>query len=86
MRRAQALAHDAGDGSPDQRLDAAGLGDRLAGENVARAPTVAQAHRALWDSPSHRLNMLRSEFHRVGIGVMRDAGGDVWVTEVFEGE
>jgi uncharacterized protein YkwD len=86
MSRAGALAHDAGDGSPEARLDAAGLGDRLAGENVAHAPTLAQAHRALWDSPSHRLNMLRSDFQRLGIGVTRDASGDVWVTEVFEGE
>jgi uncharacterized protein YkwD len=86
MSRAQALAHDAGDGSPEERLDAAGLGGRLTGENVARAPTLTEAHRALWDSPSHRMNMLRSEFQRVGIGVTRGTGGDVWVTEIFEGE
>ncbi len=86
MSRAQVLAHDAGDGNPDERLAAAGLDVRVAGENVAHAPTLAQAHRALWDSPSHRLNMLRPEFQRVGIGVTHGKAGDVWVTETFAGQ
>jgi uncharacterized protein YkwD len=86
MSRAQVLAHDVGDGDPDARLAAAGLDVRMAGENVAHAPTLAQAHRALWDSPSHRLNMLRPEFQRVGIGVTHGQAGDVWVTEIFAGE
>jgi uncharacterized protein YkwD len=86
MRRAQVLAHDAGDGDPQERLDVLGLGARLAGENVAHAPTLVQAHRTLWASPAHRLNMLRAEFQRVGIGVARGDGDDVWVTEVFEGQ
>jgi uncharacterized protein YkwD len=86
MSRAQSLAHDVGDGDPNARLDAVGLEARLAGENVAHAPSVAQAHRALWASPSHRLNMLRSDYERVGIGVVRGEAGEVWVTEVFEGE
>jgi uncharacterized protein YkwD len=85
MNRTQTLAHDAGDGNPDERLHAAGLDVGIAGENVARASTLAQAHRALWDSPSHRLNMLRPEFQRVGIGVTHGQGGDVWVTEIFTG-
>jgi uncharacterized protein YkwD len=86
MNRIQALAHDVGDGDPEARLDAVGLEARLAGENVAYAPSVAQAHRALWASPSHRLNILRSDYGRVGIGVVRGEAGDVWVTEIFEGE
>jgi|HubBroStandDraft_1064217.scaffolds.fasta_scaffold02903_10 uncharacterized protein YkwD len=86
MSRAQVLAHDVGDGNPDARLAAAGLDVRMAGENVAHAPTLAQAHRALWESPSHRLNMLRPEFQRVGIGVTHGQAGDVWVTEIFAGD
>jgi uncharacterized protein YkwD len=86
MSRAQALAHDVGDGDPEARLDALGLEARLAGENVAHASSVVQAHRTLWASPSHRLNMLRSDYERVGIGVVRGEAGDVWVTEIFEGD
>lgn len=86
MSRAQALAHDVGDGDPEARLDAVGLETRLTGENVAHAATVVQAHRALWASPSHRMNMVRSDYQRVGIGVVHGEGGDVWVTELFEGQ
>jgi uncharacterized protein YkwD len=86
MSRLHSLAHDVGDGDPEARLDAIGLEARLAGENVAYAPSVAQAHRALWASPSHRLNILRSDYERVGIGVVRGEAGGVWVTEIFEGE
>ena len=85
MRRAQVLAHDAGDGDPQERLDALGLGAHLSGENVAHAPTLVQAHRTLWASPAHRLNMLRAEFQRLGVGVARGDADDVWITEVFEG-
>jgi uncharacterized protein YkwD len=85
MKRGQVLAHDAGDGDPQERVDALGLGLRVVGENVARAPTLVQAHRALWASPAHRLNMLRPEFRRVGLGVARGDQGDVWVTETFAG-
>jgi uncharacterized protein YkwD len=86
MSRAQELAHDVGDGNPDERLASEGLDARLAGENVAHAPTLAQAHRALWASPSHRMNMLRPDFRRLGLGVVRGDGGDLWVTEIFEGD
>jgi hypothetical protein len=83
MSAAQTLAHDAGDGDPGVRIRAAGVAAREQGENVAVAPTVAAAHRALWASPSHRANILHATFTRVGIGIVRDAKGMVWVTEDF---
>jgi uncharacterized protein YkwD len=76
------VAHDAGDGDPVERVRAAGIEARIVGENVARAGDAASAHRALWESPSHRGNMLSSRFGRVGIGVFRDRRG-LWVTQVF---
>jgi len=85
MARAHALAHDAGDGDPLARLRAAGLDAREAAENVAHAPTVALAHRAIWDSPSHRTNVLRRDVDRVGIAVARDERGDAWVVEAMAG-
>jgi uncharacterized protein YkwD len=86
MAAAHDLSHDAGDGSPVDRLHAAGLDARDFGENVAHAPSVALAHRALWASPSHRANLLGAEFDRVGVGVARDERGDAWVAETFAGE
>jgi uncharacterized protein YkwD len=77
------LAHDAGDGDPDERLRAAGLTARASGENVAHAKTVALAHDALWASPSHRANIVRRDFDRVGVAVVRDDRGDLWAVETF---
>jgi uncharacterized protein YkwD len=86
MARACRLAHDAGDGDPVERLRAAGLDAREAAENVAHAATLQLAHRALWASPSHRMNMLRREMGRVGVAVARDERGDAWVVEMFVAE
>ncbi len=83
MARAHAVGHDLGDGDPSQRLESAGLVARQSGENVAHAPTVALAHRALYASPSHRANMLRPEFRAVGVAVVLDPDGSVWVAEEF---
>jgi hypothetical protein len=83
MVASQTLAHDAGDGDPVERARAAGLATRILGENVAHAASVALAHRALWASPSHRANMLRRDFDRVGVAVVRDDHGDAWAVETF---
>jgi len=83
MATARELAHDAGDGDPLDRMHAAGLDPHLAGENVAHAATLPLAHRALWASPSHRLNLLGRSYDRMGLGVVRDARGEVWVVETF---
>jgi uncharacterized protein YkwD len=55
------------------------------GENVAHAPTAPLAHRALWRSVSHRMNLLRPDFDRMGLAVARDTNGEAWVVEVFAG-
>jgi uncharacterized protein YkwD len=85
MAQAHDLAHDVGDGDPLERLRSAGLFPRTAGENVAHAPTLALAHRATWVSPSHRANLLRQEFTSAGVGVARDAQGEVWIAEELAG-
>jgi uncharacterized protein YkwD len=71
MARTHELAHDAGDGDPAERVRAEGVDARDLGENVAHAPTLALAHRALWKSPSHRANLL-GPFVRFGVAVVRD--------------
>jgi uncharacterized protein YkwD len=83
MARAGRAAHDAGDGSPDERLEAAGVGFHHVGENVARAPTVRRLHEALWQSPSHRENMLDPSFRRVGLAIARGEDGTLYGVELF---
>jgi uncharacterized protein YkwD len=86
MMESHQVGHDIGDGDPAQRLENAGLRTREAGENVAHAQSVELAHRALYASPSHRANLLRREFDRVGVAVLDDPDGSVWVAEVFTTE
>lgn len=83
MMAAQKVGHDVGDGDPRRRIEEAGIVARESGENVAHAATVALAHRALWASPSHRGNLLHARFDRIGIGIVPDPDGSVWVTESF---
>lgn len=85
MAKAKMVGHDVGTGDPAARIKAAGIAAKIAGENVASAANPQSAHRALWASPSHRSNMLASEFARVGVAVVKDAEGRVWVTELFAG-
>jgi uncharacterized protein YkwD len=85
MFRARVVGHDVGTGDPAARLRAAGVAAHVAGENVATASTLENAHRALWASPSHRGNLLLNQFTRVGVAVVRGPDGMVWVTEMFSG-
>lgn len=85
MLKARLIGHNVGTGDPATRLKAAGVSARVAGENVATASTLENAHRALWASPSHRGNLLLDRFTRVGVAVVRAPDGMVWVTEMFAG-
>ena len=85
MKAARAVAHDLGDGDLALRFEAAGLAAGVVGENVARARSLALAHRALHASPSHRMNLLHADYRHMGIGVVRDDAGEVFVCEVFSG-
>jgi uncharacterized protein YkwD len=54
------------------------------GENVAVAGRIRQIVRLWLRSPSHRRNMLRRSFRRVGVGVAR-VNGRMWATAIFYG-
>ncbi len=82
MARLHELAHDAGDGSPVERVRAAGLDAPEVAEDLARAASIALAHRALWTSPSHRAVMLLPRMRHVGVGVVADEHGELWAVEI----
>lgn len=83
MRDQKKLAHTVDDGTPSERVLGAHIPAKVVGENVALAKTVEEAHQALMASPSHRGNILSKDFRAVGLSVLADADGNVWVTEVF---
>jgi len=85
MKKARLVGHDVGGGDPRARLEAAGITSAVAGENVASASSLENAHRALWASPSHRGNLLLERFTRVGVAVVQGSDGAYWVTEMFTG-
>ncbi|HMA33547.1 MAG TPA: CvpA family protein [Chloroflexia bacterium] len=77
------FSHTGRDGrSPFDRMHDARISYSAAGENLALAPTTEFAHEGLMHSPGHRANILNSQFHKIGIGVM-DGGiyGKMFVQE-----
>lgn len=78
------FAHTTPEGiTPFDRIQGAGIEYRIAGENLAHAPTLSIAHTGLMNSPSHRENILRAEFGRVGIGILDSGSHGLMVTQNF---
>jgi uncharacterized protein YkwD len=68
---------------PFQRMQAADVRFRTAGENLALAPTLQIAHTGLMNSPGHRANILNPNFGRVGIGIMDGGRRGIMVSQEF---
>lgn len=78
------LSHRSRDGrTPWDRVTEAGIRPAYVGENLAFAPDVQEAHSLLMQSPGHRQNILSTEYHRVGIGVLDSGDRGVIVVEDF---
>lgn len=72
-------------GSPFDMLDRAGIRYRTAGENIAGARTVEQAHTNLMNSPGHRANILDPSYQLVGIGIVDGGPYGKMFTQLFVG-
>lgn len=68
---------------PVHRLIAGHVPFVIAGENLAYAPTVEIAHQGLMNSPGHRVNILSSEYNRVGIGAISGGLYGIMFTQNF---
>lgn len=69
-----------------ERAGATGLRFNSVAENVAEAPTVDVAHKALMQSPGHRANILHQDYNAIGIAivsVMLEHGEELFVTQDF---
>ncbi|WP_299701968.1 CvpA family protein [uncultured Pontibacter sp.] len=69
--------------SAGDRIRAAAIPFRTAGENLALAPSLNIAHRGLMESPGHRANILHDRFGRVGIGVLQSRRHGLMITQKF---
>jgi uncharacterized protein YkwD len=78
------FAHDNLEGKdPFDRMRAANIRFRTAGENLALAQTVEIAHVNLMNSPGHRANILNPSFGRVGIGILDGGFYGLMISQEF---
>lgn len=71
--------------TPDDRRINYGISTEV-GENLAHAPTVYFAHKALMRSAIHRQNVLDSKWDNVGLGITLSDAGYLFITEEFSHE
>ena len=76
----------------DRYVEGTGRTPRLIAENIYRAwgdrsflneTDLRVAHKALMDSPGHRANILLSSANSVGVGLVVNSSGDIWLDEMF---
>lgn len=65
------------------RMEQAAIPFTVVGENLAFAPDVNTAHAGLMNSPGHRQNIMDSEFHRVGVGIVNGGIYGEMFTQMF---
>lgn len=70
-------------GNAASMLTAFGYAYNGVGENIAHHATVEKAEAAFLSSPGHRINIMGSQWKKVGIGVCFDSNGFVYLTQIF---
>lgn len=70
-------------GRSAQMLTHFGYSYKGCGENIAHHATVEKAQAAFLSSPAHRINLMGKQWQKVGIGVVYDDQGFVYVTQIF---
>lgn len=70
-------------GSPFDRIKAAGINYRAAGENIAQGQrTPQQVVQAWMQSPGHRQNILNANYTHIGVGFVED--GYYWTQQFIQ--
>lgn len=72
-------------GSPFDMMKAFGISFRTAGENIAMNQSVENAHTSLMNSEGHRANILNPSYTQIGIGIVSDGHGSIYITQEFIG-
>jgi hypothetical protein len=77
MAAAKQLSHN-----PNLAKEVTADWEKLA-ENVGFGASVESIHQAFMNSAAHRANILDPALTHIGVGVVVDDEGQIWVTEVF---
>ena len=86
MNKRKFFSHIDPDGKdPFERMAAIGIDFPNAGENIALSPDVETAQKMLMASPLHLENILNPKFTEIGIGVMPNARGGLYLVQEFIG-
>ena len=72
-------------GSPFDMMKTFGISYNTAGENIAMNMSMENAHQSLMNSDGHRKNILSSSFSSIGLGIVKDAKGYLYITQMFIG-
>ncbi|GAB6181534.1 hypothetical protein JCM14036_28530 [Desulfotomaculum defluvii] len=72
-------------GSPFDMMKKYGVVYHYAGENLAGAADVNTAHVNLMNSPGHKANILKAEYTKVGIGVVKGGKYSKIFVQLFNG-
>lgn len=68
-----------------QDADQASLPWVALGENVGKGPSVEMIQQAFLASPTHRANVMKSDFNALGIGGTADPAATLYFAQVFAG-
>ena len=85
MAKQEKMEHELDGKNPSQRIKEAGYAASWGGENIAESNgDTPESVVKLWmESPEHKANILRDKFTEIGVGIARNAKGEVYYTQVF---
>ncbi|WRS27412.1 CAP domain-containing protein [Oscillospiraceae bacterium MB08-C2-2] len=72
-------------GTPFEMMSDFGISYKTAGENLAKNAFLNSAHTSLMQSEGHRKNILNSSFTEIGLGIVTDSNGYLYITQMFIG-
>lgn len=73
-------------GSPFDMMKQFGISYKAAGENIAKGQTSPEQVMDGWmNSPGHRANILNANFTQLGVGIAKNANGQLIWTQMFIG-
>jgi uncharacterized protein YkwD len=85
MAKQGKLSHDLDGKNPSERMKDAGYAASWGGENVANSDgyTASSIFEMWMESKAHKENILKDKYKEIGVGLAKNAKGEVYYTQVF---